>query len=87
MLDIRIIATTNAGKLELDKAITRPGRMCQHISFDNLCVKDATNLYTKLVKKPTEEINKPLTLAEVYRMARQDGWVAPKTARKEGQYI
>lgn len=87
MLDIRIIATTNAGKLDLDAAITRPGRMCQHISFENLSVSDATALYTKLAKKPTETIKKPLTLAEVYRMARQDGWVAPKSAEKQGQYL
>ena len=87
MLDIRIIATTNAGTLELDKAITRPGRMCQHISFDALNVKDATVLYHSLVKKPNEVIKSSKTLAEVYRMARQDGWVAPKAAKKTGQYL
>lgn len=87
MLDIRIIATTNAGTLELDQAITRPGRMCQHIAFDQLNVEDAKKLYSSLVKKPTETIKSPKTLAEVYRMARQDGWVAPKGAKKTGQYL
>ena len=87
MLDVRIIATTNAGKMELDGAITRPGRMCQHIAFDSLDAEAATKLYNKLAKKPTATIKKPLTLAEVYRMAREDGWVPPKTPKGQGQYL
>ena len=87
MLDVRIIATTNAGKMELDAAIRRPGRMCQHIEFDKLDVKAATKLYTEMVKEPSEEIRVPMTLAEVYRMARQDGWTPPKTPGHEGQYL
>ena len=87
MLDVRIIATTNAGKMDLDAAIRRPGRMCRHIEFNKLDIKAATVLYKKLVKKPNEKITSPLTLAEVYRMARQDGWVAPKTSKGQGQYI
>ncbi len=87
MLDIRIIATTNAGSLELDKAVTRPGRMCKHIAFDSLSAEDATSLYHKLVDSPTETIKTPLTLAEIYRLARQDGWVASKTSESPGQYL
>lgn len=88
MLDIRIIATTNAERLDLDAAITRPGRMCKHIEFNKLSVKEAASVYSSLVKKPTENINTPLTLAEVYRMARQDGWAPPKVSEKrEGQYL
>ena len=87
MLDVRIIATTNASKMELDEAIKRPGRMCQHIEFDKLDVKAATALYTEMVKDPSEKIKKPMTLAEVYRMARQDGWTTPKTPGHEGQYL
>jgi len=86
MLDVRIIATTNASKMELDSAITRPGRMCQHIEFESLDVKAATKLYKKLAKKPTATIKTSLTLAEVYRMAREDGWVPPKTPKGQGQY-
>ncbi len=87
MLDVRIIATTNAGKMELDSAIRRPGRMCQHIEFESLDVKAATKLYKKLAKKKTAPIKTSLTLAEVYRMAREDGWVPPKTPKGQGQYL
>ena len=87
MLDVRIIATTNASKMELDGAITRPGRMCQHIEFESLDVKTATKLYNKLTKKKTAPIKTPLTLAEVYRMAREDGWVPPKPKKGQGQYL
>ncbi len=87
MLDVRIIATTNAGRLDLDKAITRPGRMCQHITFDALTVNDSNSLYAKLVGDTDTQIKKALTLAEIYRMAREDGWVPPKPAKVEGQYI
>ncbi len=87
MLDVRIIATTNASKMELDSAIQRPGRMCQHIEFDKLDIKAATKLYKKLAKKKTASIKTPLTLAEVYRMAREDGWMPPKPTKGQGQYI
>ena len=87
MMDVRIVATTNAGRLDLDKAIIRPGRMCQHITFDALSIHESNALYAKLVGAPDTQINKPLTLAEIYRLARRDGWVPPKPPRVEGQYV
>ncbi len=87
MLDVRIIATTNAGKMDLDTAIRRPGRMCQHIEFESLDIEAATKLYKKLAKTPTATIKRSMTLAEVYRMAREDGWVPPKTPKGQGQYL
>ncbi len=87
MMDVRIIATTNAGRLDLDKAIIRPGRMCQHITFDALSTGESNALYAKLVGATDTQIKKPLTLAEVYRLARRDGWVPPKPPRVEGQYV
>ena len=88
LLDIRIVATTNAGTLELDKAITRPGRLCQHVSFDVLSADDSNSLYSKLIGTPgTKKVRKPRTLAEVYRLARRDGWETPKTVNEPGTYI
>jgi hypothetical protein len=89
MMDIRIVATTNAGTMELDDAIVRPGRMCQHIMFDSLSATEANVLYSKLVegKDKDTHITKALTLAEVYRMARQDGWVPPKPTVTHGAYV
>ncbi len=89
MMDIRIVATTNAGTMELDDAIVRPGRMCQHLIFDLLNATEANVLYSKLVegKDKDTHITKALTLAEVYRMARQDGWVPPKPTTTPGTYV
>jgi hypothetical protein len=88
MLDIRIIATTNAELLDLDPAVTRPGRMCQHIHLRPFTPKEANELYASMVKNKTVDLRKNTTLAEIYRIAREDGWV-PQTEDKPkaGQYI
>jgi hypothetical protein len=87
LLDIRILATTNAELLDLDPAVVRPGRMCQHIKLEAFNPKDASALYSNMVKGKALTLRKPTTLAEIYRMAREDGWV-PKAEKKEvGQYL
>jgi ATP-dependent 26S proteasome regulatory subunit len=89
MLDIRILATTNAELLDLDPAVTRPGRMCQHIKLDPLDAKEATTRLAQMVGDEKRTIKKATTLAEIYRMARKDGW-EPKGEEKkktEGQYL
>ena len=88
LLDIRILATTNAEMLDLDPAVVRPGRMCQHIKLEAFEPKEATALYADMVKGKDLTLRKPTTLAEIYRMARDDGW-APPTEKKatEGQYL
>lgn len=87
LLDIRIIATTNAKTIDLDPAILRPGRMCKHIKIDQLNVKDAVAIYNRLVEKPTFEIKTSMTLAAVYRLARKDGWVPSVITKSPGVYI
>lgn len=88
LLDIRLIATTNAGKLELDPAICRPGRMCKHLQFEALTPAQSNEIYEKLTSKGTEDIKSNMTLAEVYRLARKDGWVPDKKALPaQGMYL
>jgi hypothetical protein len=89
MLDIRILATTNAEMLDLDPAVVRPGRMCNHIKLTPFNTKDATALYCSMVKNQTAILRKPTTLAEIYRMAREDGWKPEVTEDKPeaGQYL
>jgi hypothetical protein len=88
LLDIRILATTNAGQLDLDPAIVRPGRMCQRIILKPFSAKDATTLYTSMVKDKPITLRKETTLAEIYRMAREDGWIPKGTDKpKDGQYL
>lgn len=79
VLDIRILATTNAEKLEMDPATRRAGRLCRYIQVDPLEPRVASGVYDRLVKKPTS-FDKPIALAEVYARAREAGWVAPPIA-------
>ena len=71
LLDIRIIATTNAKKLEIDKAILRPGRLSQHVSIERLDPEHASNIYKSLTNKEIV-FNKKVTLAEIYQTAIQE---------------
>jgi hypothetical protein len=78
MLDLRIIATTNARKLEMEKALMRPGRLSKIIHVGSLNANVAAGVYHKLLpenKIPDKLINIPeITLAEVYGVAREAGW-------------
>lgn len=66
MLDIRIIATTNASQIEFDKAFTRPGRLCAHITIDKLSPEHASEVYTRVSDGKKKRYKKPATLAQVY---------------------
>ncbi len=87
LLDIRILATTNAEMLDLDPAITRPGRMCQHISLKPFSGKEAAALYNSMVPGKNMVMKHDRTLAEIYRMAREDGWVPETKDIHDGQYL
>ena len=77
MLDLRVIITTNTKKVNLDPAIQRPGRMCAHIHIPQLSRSQGHAIYKRITGKSVVIGEQP-TLAEIYRMAREDGW-EPKT--------
>lgn len=79
VLDIRILATTNAEKLDMDPATRRAGRLCRYVQVDPLEPRLAAGVYERLVKKPFS-FQSPISLAEVYARAREAGWVAPPIA-------
>ncbi len=68
MLDLRIIATTNADHVDFDKALTRPGRLCKHIIVDALSPEKAQNIHDRLADGKDSRFNyeKKTTLAQVY---------------------
>lgn len=83
LLDIRIVATTNADELKLDKAVTRPGRLSKMLDVNALDPLTAQKIFRRLLPNamfPVEingstnpkEFN--VTLAEVYALARKNGW-------------
>lgn len=70
-LDIRVVLTTNAGVFKLDKALTRPGRLCRAIEFPLLRLNHARKIAKRIGKtlKETDEHNKcrsNVSLAEIY---------------------
>lgn len=83
MADIRIIATTNAKKNEIDDAALRVGRINEHVQFKQMDYAKAAEIFarlTGLTDGPEEAYNKLLrwspniSLAAVYDLARQHGW-------------
>jgi len=83
LLDLRIIATTNAKKLEMEQAILRPGRLCRRLEVGLLGSKTAAVIFTALcpgVDVPASLSGK-VSLAMVYSVARQTGW-EPESRKK-----
>jgi hypothetical protein len=81
LLDLRIVATTNAKKLEMEAAILRPGRLSKRMEVGALDFKTARAAFSRLLPEkdfPQElrdETSKfKMTLAEVYYSARKNGW-------------
>lgn len=84
MLDIRIIATTNAESIEFDEAITRPGRLCKHIYMGLLSPEEAMAIYKRETGNESIEYKKPVTLAQVYADVKHkdsSGVSAPKPTK------
>lgn len=86
MLDLRIVATTNANKLEMEAAILRPGRLSKRLEVGALDFKTAQIVFRRLLpEKDFPQILQSqhphvmfeMTLAEVYALARQNGWTPP----------
>jgi hypothetical protein len=89
LLDIRIVATTNAHELHLDEAISRPGRLSKMLEVGPLDINTARSVFTRLLpdhKLPDEltkkfrevGVNQPgfkMSLAEAYSLARKYGWL------------
>lgn len=73
LLDMRIIATTNAKKLEMDSAIMRPGRLCRISNVNELTHEKSSSIFNRLTGK-TKIFDKNKTLAEIYKEAGEFGW-------------
>lgn len=49
--DVRIIATTNAKRVEVDKALLRPGRLLDHVTVPPLSAEDANAIARRLMSE------------------------------------
>jgi hypothetical protein len=67
LLDIRIVATTNAVN-EVDEAVLRPGRLCSRLEIGKTTCDRANKIYERLTGQKGG-FTKEATLAEIYRAA------------------
>ena len=88
LFDVRIIATTNAKAKDIDPAIVREGRLSKRINVGTLTYEQANVIFQRLVKDDTKNMprqeyernpmkptkTEEITLAKVYKMARNAGW-------------
>lgn len=91
LLDLRIVATTNAKKLEMEAAILRPGRLSKRMEVGPLDSTTARGVFHRLLPNMAypealqdTRSSFQMTLAEVYSQARKAGWdPGQRTAKKE----
>jgi DNA replication protein DnaC len=65
-LNIRVIATTNMKRTEIDSALTRPGRLFDFIEFQPLEYEQSQELYTSLGGEGIYPDTSERTLATIY---------------------
>lgn len=98
VLDVRILATTNRRHHEFDDAIMRPGRLSTATEVEKLDTAQAELVYQRLTGKPALRFprpdsgedplktyplfTQPVTVAEVYQKAYDDGWKAQPVKTK-----
>jgi hypothetical protein len=92
MADIRVIATTNAKKNDIDEAVLRAGRVNEHVTFKSLETQHAIEIFTRLTGindqnhnglREVRNVVTKTTLADIYNMARKHGWKPePNKTRK-----
>jgi hypothetical protein len=67
-LDVRVICTTNAKAMEIDRALVRPGRLCAQVSIGPLTPEKCAIIYMRLTGN-NRSFDDNLTLSEVYALA------------------
>lgn len=83
LIDLRVIATTNAKKVNLEPALLRNGRLSLQIDVAPLDADHANRVFQRLAPKaiPTDPYHKPTILADIYAHARANGWTPPPKER------
>lgn len=69
LFDLRVIATTNAKKFQIEEALLRAGRLSCQITVDLLSVEDSNRIYFRLTKDELFKFTEPTRLADIYAKA------------------
>lgn len=93
LLDIRVVATTNATKLEIDPAILRTGRLSKQIEVNHLDLETARNIYLRLLPKTKQfpkklevyhsSVDFKIILSDIYSLARENGWISENKKKSD----
>lgn len=70
-LGIQFIATFNTDLSNIDKALLRKGRLLSRYEFKPLSV-DRSRLLMEELGNPVQQVNKPMTLADIYNFSEAD---------------
>lgn len=81
LFDLRVIATTNAKKVEIEKALLRSGRLSRAITVGELSPEKATEVYRRITGDQKFSFDKPQILADVY--ARANGVEVAKDRKED----
>lgn len=77
MLDIRVVASSNTKKFEIDEALVRDGRLICHTHVGQPDRATRESILRRITKNPDAALpDDALSLASVYRAARRMGWKA-----------
>jgi hypothetical protein len=75
LTDFRVLVSTNAKHVDIDPAVVRAGRLCRHIHVGALDPAHAAQITDGLLGGGSAvRFDRPVTLADVYRTARDAGW-------------
>ena len=86
--DMRLILTTNLERLEIDKALLRPGRLFSFVQFEALPPAQAEDIFAREREGRQKTFTTEMTLAEIYGCVRDHENGAP--GEKDypiGQYV
>ena len=77
LFQIHIVATCNTPITEIDEALTRKGRMNEHVHVDYLDLDKATQVLKRLLPNLNIHPQQAMTIADIYSLARDHGWEEP----------
>lgn len=80
MLNVKIVATTNAKRLDLDHAVLRDGRLLKHVEIGPLTPEKCKEVYKNLTGEE-KDFKTSLILGSVYKQAYDNGWRPPANSQ------
>lgn len=71
LFDLRVIATTNQPKIDIEEALMRAGRLSCQVTVGKLSAKEANAVYQRLTegKHPEHTYDRSMSLADIYAEA------------------